>query len=186
MFDQLNLFEIGILDWIQDVFRCAFLDWFFPLVTKLGDHGLFWILLAVLLLCFKKTRATGCMMGAALLCGLVVGNMTMKPLFARIRPYEANVTGEIDLLVERLSDYSFPSGHTLASFEGATVLMIRDKRLGIPALVIAILVALSRLYLYVHYPTDVLTGAVLGILFGVFGVWVVRFVWKKITGKELA
>ncbi len=186
MFDQLNLIEIGILDWIQDVFRCAFLDWFFPLVTKLGDHGLFWILIAVLLLCFKKTRATGCMMGVALLCGLVVGNMTMKPLFARIRPYEANVTGEVDLLVERLADYSFPSGHTLASVEGAVVLMIRDRRLGIPALVIAVLVALSRLYLYVHYPTDVLAGAVLGTLFAFFGVWVVKFVWKKITKKDLA
>lgn len=183
MFDQLNLIEVGILDWIQDVFQCAFLDWFFPLVTKLGDHGLFWILLAVLLLCFKKTRATGCMMGVALLCGLVVGNMMMKPLFARIRPYEANTAKEIDLLVERLSDYSFPSGHTLASFEGAAVLMIRDKRLGVPALVIAILVALSRLYLYVHYPTDVVAGCVLGVLFAFLGVWLVRFAWQRITKK---
>lgn len=186
MFDQLNLIEIGILDWIQDVFRCAFLDCFFPLITKLGDHGLFWILLAVLLLCSKKTRATGCMMGVALLCGLIVGNMTMKPLFARIRPYEVNAAGGVDLLVERLSDFSFPSGHTLASFEGAVVLMIRDKRLCIPALVIAVLVALSRLYLYVHYPTDVLTGALLGTLFAFFGVWAVKFVWKKVKKEDLA
>lgn len=186
MFEQLNQLEIGILDWIQNTFQCAFLDWFFPLVTKLGDHGLFWMLFAAVLLVFRKTRATGIMMGVALLCGFLVGNMTLKPLIGRIRPYDANTMREIPLLVERLSDYSFPSGHTLASLEGATVLMIRDKRLGIPAMIAAILVALSRLYLYVHYPTDVLTGAVLGILFAFFGVWVVKFVWKKITGKELA
>ena len=84
MFDQLNLFEIGILDWIQDVFRCGFLDWFFPLVTKLGDHGLFWILIATVLLCFRKTRPTGCMMGVALVLGLLFGNTIMKPLFARV------------------------------------------------------------------------------------------------------
>lgn len=186
MFDQLNLFEIGILDWIQEVFRCAFLDWFFPLVTRLGDHGLFWILIAVVLLCFRKTRPTGCMMGVALLCGLLFGNTIMKPLFGRIRPYDANVSGSVNLLVERLSDFSFPSGHTLASFEGAVVLMIRDKRMGIPALVIAVLVALSRLYLYVHYPTDVLAGAILGTLFASFSVWIVKLVWNKIAKKELA
>lgn len=186
MFDQLNLFEIGILDWIQNVFRCAFLDWFFPLVTKFGDHGVFWILIAAVLLCFKKTRATGCMMSLSLLCGLLIGNTVMKPLFARIRPYEANVTGEINLLVERLSDYSFPSGHTLASFEAAVVLMIRDRKLGIPALAIAVLVALSRLYLYVHYPTDVLVGMVLGTLFAFFSVWAVKLVWNRFSNKEPA
>ncbi len=186
MFEQLTQLEIGILDWIQNVFQCAFLDWFFPLITKLGDHGLFWILLAAALLLFRKTRATGIMMGVALLCGFLVGNMTLKPLISRIRPYDANTLREVPLLVERLSDYSFPSGHTLASLEGATVLTIRDKRLGVPAMITAILVALSRLYLYVHYPTDVLAGAVLGVLFAFFGVWVVKFVWKKITNKELA
>ena len=125
------------------------------------------------------------MMGAALLFGFLVGNMTLKPLVGRIRPYDFNTLREIPLLVERLSDYSFPSGHTLASLEGATVLLIRDKRLGIPAMIAAILVALSRLYLYVHYPTDVLAGALLGILFAFLGVWVVKFVYKKVTKKEL-
>lgn len=184
-FQQLNQFEIGILDWIQDVFQCGFLDWFFPLVTKLGDHGLFWMILAAVQLVFKKTRATGAMMGVALLCGFLVGNMTLKPLIGRIRPYDANEMRDVALLVERLSDFSFPSGHTLASLEGATVLLIRDKRLGIPAMIAAILVALSRLYLYVHYPTDVLVGAILGVLFAFFAVWFVKAVWKKFTKNEL-
>ncbi len=182
-FEQLNLLEIPFLNWIQEVFRCEFFDRFFPIVTKLGDGGIFWIAVALLLLFFRKTRATGAMIGVALLCGLLIGNVTLKPLIDRMRPYE--VAGVLPVLVEPLSDGSFPSGHTLACFEASVVLFIRDKRLGIPALVIAFLVAFSRLYLYVHYLTDVLAGALLGTLFAFFAVWVVKLVCKRVSGKEL-
>lgn len=178
----MNEFELSILDWIQEHLQCAFLDWFAPLITKLGDAGIFWILVAITLLFFKKTRKTGLMMGAALLMGVLVGNLALKPLVARIRPYDIN-TG-VALLVERLHDYSFPSGHTLASFESAVVLFIRDKRMGIPAMVIAVLVALSRLYLYVHYPTDVLAGVLLGTLFALIAVRLVGALWDKYAKKE--
>lgn len=178
----MNEFELSILDRIQEHLQCAFLDWFAPLITKLGDAGIFWILVAITLLFFKKTRKTGLMMGAALLMGVLVGNLTLKPLVARIRPYDIN-TG-VALLVERLHDYSFPSGHTLASFESAVVLFIRDKRMGIPAMVIAVLVALSRLYLYVHYPTDVLAGVLLGTLFALIAVRLVGTLWDKYAKKE--
>ena len=134
--EMLSMQELGILDFIQEHFRCGFLDWFFPTITKLGDSGIFWILLAVIFLLFRKTRKTGLMMGVALLCGQIVGNLTLKPLIHRIRPYDLNP--EAILLIDSLSDFSFPSGHTLSSFEGATVLMIRDKRFGIPAMVIAV------------------------------------------------
>lgn len=177
--EMLSMKELGILDFIQEHIRCGFLDWFFSTITKLGDSGIFWILLAVILLFFKKTRKTGLMMGVALLCGLIVGNITLKPLIHRIRPYDLNP--DVTLLIDRLSDFSFPSGHTLSSFEGATVLMIRDKRFGVPAMVLAVCIALSRLYLYVHYPTDVLAGAILGIGFGFLAVAVVNAVQKKIT-----
>lgn len=177
--EMLSMKELGILDFIQEHIRCGFLDWFFPTITKLGDSGIFWILLAVIFLFFKKTRKTGLMMGVALLCGLIVGNITLKPLIHRIRPYDLNP--DAVLLIDRLSDFSFPSGHTLSSFEGATVLMIRDKRFGVPAMVLAVCIALSRLYLYVHYPTDVLAGAILGIGFGFLAVAVVNAVQKKIT-----
>lgn len=177
--EMLSMKELGILDFIQEHIRCGFLDWFFSTITRLGDSGIFWILLAVILLFFKKTRKTGLMMGIALLCGLIVGNITLKPLIHRIRPYDLNP--DVTLLIDRLSDFSFPSGHTLSSFEGATVLMIRDKRFGVPAIVLAVCIALSRLYLYVHYPTDVLAGAILGIGFGFLAVAVVNAVQKKIT-----
>ena len=179
--EQLSLLELKILDFIQENFQCRFLDVFFSTVTKLADSGIFWILLAVIFLFFKKTRKTGLMMGVALLCGLIVGNLTLKPLIGRIRPYDLNPG--VSLLIDKLHDFSFPSGHTLSSFEGATVLLIRDKRFGIPAMILAAIIALSRLYLYVHYPTDVLAGAVLGITFGILAVSIVNAIDKK--RKEL-
>ena len=180
--EMLSRWELGILDFIQTHIKCDFLDWFFPTITKLADSGIFWILLAVIFLFFKKARKTGLMMGAALVFGLVIGNLTLKPLIGRIRPYDLNP--DAVLLIDRLHDFSFPSGHTLSSFEGATVLMIRDKRFGIPAMVIAVCIALSRLYLYVHYPTDVLAGAVLGTLFGFLAVAMVNAIEKKIQQKN--
>ncbi len=180
----MNVFELKILDFIQENLKCGFLDWFMPLITRLGDGGVFWIVIAVVLLCFKKYRKTGAMMGVALLLGLLVGNLTLKPLIGRIRPYDMPGT-DIDLLVEGLRDKSFPSGHTLASFEGAVVLLLNDKRLGIPAIIIAGLVALSRLYLYVHYPTDVLAGMVLGTIFAFIAVFIVNKAIKVYFDKKL-
>ena len=173
----MNVFELGILDFIQETFRCTFLDVFFPIVTKFGDGGIFWIAVSVLLLFFKKTRRTALMMGAALTLGVLIVNLGVKPLVGRIRPYDLNPA--VELLVPALSDYSFPSGHTLACFECTTVLMVRDKRFGIPALVLSILVALSRLYLYVHYPSDVLVGLLLGIFFGWCGMKLVGYLLDR-------
>lgn len=182
MFDALNQFELGLLDGIQNL-KCGFLDVVLPVITAFADHGLGWIAVAVLFLIFRKTRKTGLMCGMALIIGLVLVNMIMKPLFGRIRPYDVNEAMRALLLVAPLDDGSFPSGHTLASFEVATVLMIRDKRFGIPALVLAVLIAFSRLYLYVHYPTDVLCAIVLGIVFGILGVFIVDKAWNSVERK---
>lgn len=172
--DIMNEFELRILDFIQEHIKCGFLDFLMPLITLFGEGGVFWIAAALILLFTKKYRKTGVAMGVALALGFVIGNLTLKPLIARVRPYDMPGV-EVELLVSRLGDKSFPSGHTLACFEAATVLFIHDKLLGIPAVVIAVLVALSRLYLYVHYPTDVLAGALLGILFGALGCIAVKF-----------
>ncbi len=179
----MNAFELTILDRIQETFRCAALDVFFPFITLFGDNGIFWIAVSLLFLIFRRTRRTGAMMLIALSMGLLTANLCLKPLVARIRPYDLNPA--IQLLVPRLDDYSFPSGHTIASAECATVLFIRDKRFGIPAVILAVLIALSRLYLYVHYPTDVLTAALLGVLFGVLAVRLVSFVVKKTKQEKI-
>ena len=169
-------FDLPILDWIAAHLQCGFLDFIMPCITLLGDGGIFWIACAVILLFTKKYRKTGLGMGAALILGLIVCNMILQPWVARIRPYDLQeqLGNIIPLLIERQHDFSFPSGHTIASFEAATVLMLHNKKLGIPALILACLIAFSRLYLYVHYPTDVITSVILGTAFGFLGNWLVN------------
>jgi len=169
-------FDLPVLDWIAEHIANPFLDTVMPLITLLGDAGIFWIAVAVILLCIPQYRKTGLAMGAALILGLIVCNAAMKPLIARPRPYDFQFTHfgkTVELLVSTPHDFSFPSGHTLASFEAATALLIRSKKLGIPAMILACLIAFSRLYLYVHYPTDVLFSVAMGIGFGFLGTYLV-------------
>ena len=150
-------FDLPILDWIQAHLQCGFLDAVMPIVTLFGEGGIFWIAWAVLMLVFPKTRKTGIAMAIALIMGVLICNVTLKPLIGRPRPYDYQLEHfgvTIKLLIDAQHDYSFPSGHTIASFEAAVALLLNDKRMGIPAMVIAVLVPFSRLYLYVHYPVS--------------------------------
>lgn len=180
-------FDLPILDWIQANLQSSFLDTIMPIITLFGDGGIFWIACAVVLLCFPKTRKIGLGMGFALILGLLVCNITLKPIVQRPRPYdfqESEFGIYIKLLIERQHDYSFPSGHTIASFEACTVLLKNSKKLGIPAVILAFLVAFSRLYLYVHYPTDVIFSFFAGILFGFIGDAIAAKVAPKLTPKK--
>ena len=185
--DQLAVsFDLPILDWIQANLKSAFLNEVMPIITMFGDGGIFWIACAVILLCIPKTRKTGLGMAFALIMGLIVCNITLKPLVGRIRPYDfqEKLGVVIPLLTERMHDFSFPSGHTIASFEAATVLLINNKKLGIPAMILAVLIAFSRLYLYVHYPTDVIFSVFAGILFAFLGNWLAGKVMTRFPGKK--
>lgn len=162
IFLSLNTFELGLLDRIQELFSCPALDFFFSHITVLGNGGIFWILLSILFLCIPKTRRWGLSMGFALIFCLIAGNFLLKPLINRIRPFALNES--VQLIIQAPKDASFPSGHTYCSFASAFVLLGYNKKAGVAALVLAILIALSRLYLYVHYPTDVLAGVVMGFL----------------------
>lgn len=177
----MNSFELSLLDNINEIFACSFLDTVMPLITKLGDGGFIWIILAVVFLFFKKTRKIGFSMALALIIGLIVGNLILKNVVARVRPYDLNP--EFSLLISKLSDYSFPSGHTLASFEGAVAVFIRNKKFGIPAVILAVLIAFSRLYLYVHYPTDVLASVILGTVIAVVASVIVDKIYLKMETK---
>ena len=156
--------DFAILGWIQLNLRCEWLDWLMPKVTLFGELGLFWIAVTIVLLLAKQHRRCGAMLACGLTAGLIVGNGLMKHLVARARP--CWIDPSVNMLVAVPTDFSFPSGHTLACFIAATVLLRYDRRLGIPALCIAVAVAFSRLYLYVHFPTDVLCGAALGVVIG--------------------
>lgn len=129
-------------------------------ITFLGDKGWFWLLLAVVFLCIKKTRTLGAAMVISIAAGALVGNLIVKPIAARPRPCWLDQS--VTLLIANPRDFSFPSGHTLASFEGAVSIFLYRRTWGWWALALAVLIAFSRLYLFVHFPTDVLAGAVLG------------------------
>ena len=170
--------EIHILDMIQNL-RTPIGDVVVPLITRLGDAGIIWIILTVLLLIIPKTRKTGVIMMAALLADVLLCNVVIKNLVARTRPYE--VIDGLKLLIEKQSDYSFPSGHTGSSFASAIVLWKElPRKYGVMALIVAVLIAYSRLYVGVHYPSDVLAGVVIGTVLALVSVWLV----KKIQGQK--
>ena len=168
--------EIHILNMIQNL-RTPIGDVVVPLITRLGDAGIIWIILTVLLLIIPKTRKTGVIMMAALLADVLLCNVVIKNLVARTRPFDVNTA--VQLLVAKPRDYSFPSGHTAASFASVTALYLAGEKKMWKALVLAVLIALSRLYLYVHYPTDIIGGVVFGSLSGYLGYKIVEWIQKK-------
>ena len=160
-------FDMAILDVIQSNIRTSFMDAIMHFITQLGDAGLIWIILSIGLIIPKKTRKIGFVMIIALILNGIICNIILKPMLARIRPFDVNTA--IKLLINKPRDFSFPSGHTSASFMAASVLFFRKSKLFVPSLVLAFLISFSRLYLYVHYPSDVLAGLVLGVLCGYIG-----------------
>lgn len=156
--------ELFILDWIQAHLRCGFLDAVLPIISWTANHGEIWILLALALVLRKSSRRQGWTVALALVLDLVCCNLLLKPLIGRVRPFAVNPA--VELLVSPPLDASFPSGHTAASFTAVFALRGSGSPLWKPALAVAVLIAFSRLYLYVHWPSDVLGGALLGAFLG--------------------
>lgn len=170
--------EADILLFLQNAVRNPVLTPVFTMITVLGNGGVLWVLVSLLLLVPRKTRKTGFTAILALLVSLLVNNIVLKNLVGRVRPYEV-VEGLVPL-IGRPRDFSFPSGHTGSSFAAAWVFYRNfPRRYGIPALVVAGLIGLSRLYLGVHYPTDVLFGVVSGIGSGCIALMLMRRVADK-------
>ena len=157
-----QVFDIPILLWIQENLRMDILTRIFKVITFLGDRGWFWIALVLFLLIFKKTRRMAVASGITLAISILINNMAIKNLVGRIRPYE--FTNSVVPLISKPDDFSFASGHTCASFAVALVLVRYDKRMGIPAVILAALIGFSRLYLGVHYPTDVIAGFLIALV----------------------
>lgn len=163
--------ELGILDWIQANLRCGALDVLMPALSWTCNHGEIWIVLAAVLLAVKRYRRQGLAVGCALVTDLVLCNLILKPLVGRVRPF---VIHPVELLVPPPTDASFPSGHTAASFAAVFALKASGSPLWKPALAVAVAMAFSRLYLYVHWPSDVLFGALVGAAAGFIGAWMAR------------
>ena len=156
--------ELFILDWIQAHLHCGFLDAVLPIIRWTANHGEIWILLALALVLRKSSRRQGWTVALALVLDLVCCNLLLKPLIGRVRPFAVNPA--VELLVSPPLDASFPSGHTAASCAAVFALRGSGSPLWKPALAVAVLIAFSRLYLYVHWPSDVLGGALLGAFLG--------------------
>lgn len=175
-------FEGEFLLWVQSL-RKSRLNAVICPITHLADGGVMWVLIALALLIAGFVRVkrgkgravlrVGLMCAAGMLLTLLVVNLLLKPLVARVRPYDA-VEGLVSL-VGRESDFSFPSGHSANSFACAwAIFRGAKKRYGVPALILAALISLSRLYVGVHYPTDVICGVIIGIAMAEIGVRLMR------------
>lgn len=184
--DTILQLDQNILLFIQEYIRHDWMDWFWKGITHLGDFGIFWILLTIVLLIPKKTRKAGVASALALIIGTLITNVAIKNVVARIRPYE--VIQELELMIEKQKDFSFPSGHTCSSFASAFAIYrckeVFPKKWRIAAMVLATLIALSRLYVGVHYPTDVLGGLIVGLFSGWAGWKIEELIMKKRAEKK--
>lgn len=169
--------DFNILFWIQNLIRNDVFDVIIPFYTSLGEDGIIWIALGLILLIPKKYRKTGIMVLAALLVMLVVNNIVLKNLIARPRP--CWTYPEMVQLVHNPSSYSFPSGHTTSAFAVAFTVFSQHKKLGKVIIVMAAIMAFTRLYVFVHFPTDIYGGILVAAAITTF----VCFMEKKISPR---
>lgn len=174
--------ELEILYWFQS-WHTPVLDRLMLFITSLADHGLLWIVLGVVMLCRKNDRKTGINLLLSLLLSLLVGNIFLKNIIMRPRP--CWIDPSVPMLLPAPLDYSFPSAHTMHSFAAAFSVFFHHKKAGIIFLIVASLIAFSRMYLFVHFPTDIAGGLIIGTL-DAYLIYksVQKFCRKKSIGKK--
>ena len=163
--NALGMWEGRLLLWIQENLRCGWLNGAMKFITSLGDEGIFWIGLIIVLMIFRKSRKIGLCCAIAMILTYLSVNLALKPIFARTRPYV--LLEGLEFIVKQPGDHSFPSGHSAHALAVSwTVFRLARRRHGLPLLALGILVALSRLYVGVHFPSDVIAGCLMGMLMG--------------------
>ena len=172
--DAIQSFDLSVLNAIQNTLKCGFLDFLTVFISYLTTSGIIWIAAGIVLLFFRKTRAAGIILLAALALGFLSGDVLLKHLVNRPRPFTVNT--DIALLIKQPSGASFPSTHSVLAAASTTVLLVKKREIGFIALALTVCIAFSRLYLYVHYPTDVLCGLLLGILCGAAALLIAKTV----------
>lgn len=162
MLQGLEKIDLNILNFIHSTTQNTIFDKVMPYITFLGNMGMVWIVISILLILNKKCRHVGLMCLSALLLATILGEGILKHIIQRPRPFFAEPA--INLLIKRPLSYSFPSGHTTSSFAVAGIIFATLKKYRIYAVLLAAMIAFSRLYLFVHYPSDILAGILLGLL----------------------
>lgn len=178
MLETLLNIDGGVLLFIQEYIRNPILNSIMIFITSLGDKGYIWIAATIVLLIPKKTRKVGIMSALALIGSLIINNEIIKNLVRRPRPFVTFT--DLQIIIPTPSQFSFPSGHTSSSFAAAAVFYRHlPKKLGVPSVILAGLIGFSRLYIGVHYPTDVIAGALVGIGLSYLAEFLVNFIVKK-------
>lgn len=170
--EAIQSFDMSVLNAIQDNLRNSFLDGFVVFLSYLTTSGIIWIVAGVVLLFFRKTRVAGIAVLGALALAFLTGDVLLKHIIARPRPFTVNE--DITLLIKAPSGSGFPSTHSALAGAATTALLVKKRSFGFVALALTVCIVFSRLYLYVHYPTDVLCGLLLGVLCGVISVMVIK------------
>lgn len=178
--EAISTFEAPILLWIQ-AHRIEALNPIISFITHLGNAGILWIGLTVLMIVYPKTRRAGVVSAISIVLSFTAANLILKPLIARTRPYEF-IHG-LDCIIEAQRDKSFPSGHATNALAVAWVMFrMLDKKYGLPALILAIVICWTRLYVGVHYPTDVLAGMLIGIAAAEAAMRIVAILRRRFPG----
>lgn len=179
MLETLLNLDGGFLLFLQESVRNPMLDSLMKFITALGNGGMIWIGATILLLIPKKTRKIGMMSAVALLGSLIINNNIIKNIVQRPRPFVTFT--DLQIIIPTPSEYSFPSGHTSSSFAAASVFYRHlPKKLGLPSVILAGLIGFSRLYVGVHYPTDVIAGVIMGILLSYLAEFLVNLLSNKL------
>lgn len=173
--------EFEILYFLQGLHQ-PFLDRLMTGISFLGNAGWFWIVLTAVFLFIPRYRVCGVTMAVALILDLLICNVGLKNLVARERP--CWIDPSVQLLIPSPEDFSFPSGHSAASFAAASAIALHHRKEGAAALILAALIAFSRLYLFVHFPTDVVGGCLVGTACAVLAYFTVKAVGKRIQKKR--
>ena len=179
MIELINSIDIATMEFVQNNLHNPIMDKVMIFITSLGDAGFIWILIALGLLINKKYRKVGITLLVALVLGVILGNGILKNIIERSRPF-INMEG-INLLIKAPTSYSFPSGHTTSSFAAALVLSMNFKNKTVYIFILAALIAFSRVYLGVHFPTDIIAGIILGLSCGYIAI----FIGKKISQRNV-
>lgn len=172
--------EINFLKYIIDNIHNDKMTAIMSVITTLGNCGFIWIFIALILIIINRTRKTGFTMAVSLVSVFITVNLIIKPLIDRERPFEKSIDILNSLLIALPSDSSFPSGHTSAAFAGAVAVLCCNRKLGIPLIIFAVLMGISRIYFAVHFPTDVIGGFLIGSIIGIISYRLV----KKIINKR--